>query len=233
MNIDFHSHILPGADHGSDNLETSLDMVRRAGEAGVELMIATPHFYPSVDSFAQFETRRTQCTYELKRSLNRIRAPQLLIGAEVHICEGLEHLDELEYLCVEGTNTLLLEMPHSSWSKRLYRTIEALKSDRRMNIVLAHIERYPMREMIELLEHMDLKAQVNAAVLCKILKKRRILRLIQEGKVWALGSDAHGYGPQYDEYAKALAALGEQREILMERSAQLIGARDIPAAKVF
>ena len=37
MFIDFHSHILPAADHGSANLETSLKQVALAKEAGVVL----------------------------------------------------------------------------------------------------------------------------------------------------------------------------------------------------
>ena len=42
--IDFHSHILPGIDDGSRNVQTSVDMLRMCKEHGVDLMIATPHF---------------------------------------------------------------------------------------------------------------------------------------------------------------------------------------------
>ncbi|MEE3459824.1 MAG: CpsB/CapC family capsule biosynthesis tyrosine phosphatase, partial [Candidatus Faecousia sp.] len=41
--IDFHAHILPGADHGSDGLETSLRQLALAEEAGVDTIVATPH----------------------------------------------------------------------------------------------------------------------------------------------------------------------------------------------
>ena len=222
INIDFHSHILPGADHGSDGLETSLDMVRRAQEAGIGIVVATPHFYPARDSFARFEERRRRCVHRLTEALCGTDAPQLLIGAEVHACEGLEHLEELEQLCVQGTRTLLLEMPFSAWTKRLYHTVDALRTERGMDVVLAHIERYPVREMEELMEELELKAQVNAAVLCMMLKKRRILRLIEDGWVYALGSDAHGRGAHYAEYAKALRVLGAQREPLMARTAELL-----------
>lgn len=43
--IDFHSHILPGIDDGSRNVETSIGMLRMCKEHGVDTMIATPHFY--------------------------------------------------------------------------------------------------------------------------------------------------------------------------------------------
>ena len=49
--IDFHSHILPGIDDGSRNVETSIGMLRMCREQGVDIMIATPHFY-SLRSYA-------------------------------------------------------------------------------------------------------------------------------------------------------------------------------------
>lgn len=225
MNIDFHSHILPEADHGSSDLDTSLDMVCRAQMAGIDLMIATPHFYPAVDSFSRFAQRRSRCAHTLSQALREMDAPKLMIGAEVHLCEGLEHLEELDQLCIEGTRTLLLEMPFGTrWTDAMYRTVEALCTERDLEIVLAHIERYPVQQMDELMQLLDVKAQVNASVLCRRFKRRRILSLIEQGRVHALGSDAHQYGPQYEEYAQALEVLGLWREPLMARTARLIGA---------
>ena len=44
--IDFHAHILPGADHGSSGLEESLNQLALIRAAGVDTVVATPHFYP-------------------------------------------------------------------------------------------------------------------------------------------------------------------------------------------
>ena len=43
--IDFHAHILPRCDHGSDGWETSRQQLKLAREAGVEVICATSHFY--------------------------------------------------------------------------------------------------------------------------------------------------------------------------------------------
>ena len=60
LQIDFHAHLLPGADHGSDSLATSLRQVALAQEAGIGLLIATPHFYPRLESPGAFLERRAE-----------------------------------------------------------------------------------------------------------------------------------------------------------------------------
>lgn len=44
MPIDFHTHILPGIDDGSRNVEMSLRMLAAQREQQVDEIVATPHF---------------------------------------------------------------------------------------------------------------------------------------------------------------------------------------------
>ena len=43
IKVDVHSHILPGIDDGSPNIETSLELIKGLMKLGIERSIATPH----------------------------------------------------------------------------------------------------------------------------------------------------------------------------------------------
>ena len=43
MLIDIHTHILPGIDDGSKDIETSLAMLKEEENSGIKEVILTPH----------------------------------------------------------------------------------------------------------------------------------------------------------------------------------------------
>ena len=67
--IDFHSHIFPGADHGSLSVETSLGQLSLMKKAEIRQVVATPHFYPTKSSVRQFLELRDRCAQALKAVL--------------------------------------------------------------------------------------------------------------------------------------------------------------------
>lgn len=59
--FDFHSHILPGMDDGSANVDESLSLLTVLAQQGVTGIAATPHFYAAreaTDHFFCGELRR-------------------------------------------------------------------------------------------------------------------------------------------------------------------------------
>lgn len=45
---DIHSHILPGLDDGSSDMETSLELVKALSDAGINQLICTPHIISDI-----------------------------------------------------------------------------------------------------------------------------------------------------------------------------------------
>ena len=67
--IDFHSHILPNADHGSTSVDISIKQIQLALKYGVETIVATPHFYPHSHGIEEFLELREECYHELIKEL--------------------------------------------------------------------------------------------------------------------------------------------------------------------
>ena len=221
MQIDFHSHILPAADHGSDSLETSLAQVALAGEFGIDLMIATPHFYPRYDAVNTFLNRRAECSRVLMQALPE-QSPRILIGAEVQLCRNLDRMEELKELCVRGTEVLLLELPANFSLRSHEQTMEGLLFGRKLKVVLAHIDRYDT-STIDFLLDMGCYAQLNASAFCRFRGRSRALQWAAGDRVVALGSDIHGTRVGYKELAQAKKRLGKDYDRIMSRTQQLLG----------
>ena len=192
--IDFHSHLLPGIDDGSDSVETSMAMLSAWRQQGFDIVCATPHFYADRNTPARFLSRR-QAAYE---ALSAAMAetgpwPRLLLGAEVRFFDGISAAKDLDDLCLEGTNILLLEMPFTRWSDRMISEVDEI-SRRGILPVAAHIERYmdlQSKKLLNSFMSMDLLIQCNAEFFLTRRTSRKALRMLKEGRIHFLGSDAH------------------------------------------
>jgi len=212
--IDFHAHVLPGADHGSRNIKTSINQLSLAFDAGITTIIATPHFYPEKHDINKFLEKRERCFNELLN--NYSGTIKVIPAAEVLLCEGLNNLPCLNQLCIRGTNVMLVEMPSYRWTARLIDTLFAMKEEIGITIVLAHIERYPYDDVSELL-NAGFVGQMNADTLISFIARRRYIRWIEEGKIVALGSDIHETGNQYSNYKKVMSILKDNGNKLQLR----------------
>lgn len=207
LTLDYHAHVLPGCDHGSDSVETSRKQLAMAAAARVRTVCATPHFYPHKESIPSFLQRREASARLLRENLTA-DAPQLQLGAEVLICDGMERLDGLPRLCRSETNELLLEMPFYQWPEAIWDTLYALCERRDIKIVLAHAERYPP-EAIEQLIRDNVALQLNSECLTRPLHRKRYLTWIKNGSVKYLGSDIHMLGDGYRAWEKCVKLLGK------------------------
>ncbi len=227
MIIDFHAHILPGADHGCANAGDARRQLELALRAGVELIVATPHFYPDRETLASFAERRKKAGEELRGLAGA--GPRVVVGSETAVCKGLDRLEGIEELCIEGTRCILLEMPFTVWDKEYIDTVKAVRDRLGLAPVMAHIDRYPPKEAKKLMEA-GLCCQINAEGLRGFAGRKRLLKWIDEGRVVALGSDIHGTKRGYMDFDRARKILGGRFDPLMSKSGALLAAAGPPQA---
>jgi len=107
---DIHNHVLPDVDDGADSLETSLEMLRRGLEEGIEAAVLTPHFKPEDDEEkAQLHQRRFA---ELQEAVQGAGMPvQLFLGAEVGFRFGLAEAARWPGIALAGSRYVLVDLP--------------------------------------------------------------------------------------------------------------------------
>lgn len=212
--IDFHSHVLPGMDDGSPNTDTSMKMLELMRLDGIDTVIATPHFYGERESMDSFLKRRNVCVQHLKRKYDSEQFPKIAIGAEVAYFEGISKAEDLNKLCIAGTNLLLLEMPFCNWNERIFNEVKKLAGSKDFHLILAHIERYPSYQKrdsyFEDVLGLDVTCQCNAGPLLSWSKRKQVLRYFESGQAKLLGSDCHNLESRKPN-------LGEGRKILEKK----------------
>ena len=191
--IDLHSHILPAIDDGSPDVETSLEMLHRESAQGVDTVCATSHYNFKDHSIPTFCTRREEAFARLTAAAEE-EMPQVRLAAEVAYFPHMEE-EDLSPLCIEGTHTLMLEMPFSDWTDMQIETVEALVLDRPYQVVLVHPERFGFsqsnRDRLEKLAELPIGLQINAGSLIRWSTRKLALELLKLAPYPLLGSDCH------------------------------------------
>ena len=215
--VDFHSHILPGVDHGSGSLETTLFQLKAAKSVGINRVVATSHFYPNAHDVNRFVEKRN-------RALSRVLScgeniPEIRVGAEVLICGGIENLPDIEKLFIRGTDTLLLELPFvTKLDSSYYTSVERLLS-RNIDVVIAHADRY-RPAIVEQMVALGARLQLNASAFCGFFgTKKHIVEWVEKRYVVAIGSDIHGADKNaYPNFIKAVNRLGDKFNYICQQS---------------
>lgn len=202
--IDFHTHILPGIDDGSRNVNMTAAMLREEKRQGAELVVATPHFYANqmpIERFLENRARAIAKTERMRAEADEA-LPAIVVGAEVYFFQGMGRAAMVDKLCVGDTRTLLLEMPFEQWTEAMLRDVEQLIERRGLNIVLAHIERYHGFQRDKAVWNrvmaLPLTPQINAGSFIKKGglfhpngKRKFCLRYLEEHPRLIVGSDCH------------------------------------------
>lgn len=216
---DFHIHILPGIDDGSDSAETSEKMLEMLKEQGIERIVATPHFYAHRSKTVEHFLEKRQRAYEMLGSPKNI-----LLGAEVAIERGISQMKDIEKLAVQDTDLILLEFPYTGYAPWMEDEIYNIGVTYGLKPVIAHIHRYIREYSKEQLEHiLNMKAifQVNNEAFGSFSERRFVKKMIKDGYPVIFGSDSHNTDtrrPNWDLLRKKAApSVIDEAEKLLEK----------------
>ena len=194
MIIDFHSHILPKVDDGSKSIEESVEMLTRMKEQGIEMVVATPHFYASHDDPVRFLARRERAKAELDKVLTA-DMPKVLLGAEVAYFPGMSQSKALQDLVIQGTKAILVELPMGKWKDSIYRELRQIYERQNLIPIIAHVDRYltPHRSfgIPRKLEQLPVLVQANAEFFTDKATARKAKKMLAAEQIHLLGSDTH------------------------------------------
>jgi protein-tyrosine phosphatase len=224
--IDTHSHILPGIDDGSPNVETSLRMTAAAAVAGVTTIVCTPHFKEYDLSFLE-RVREVLADFKSRLSASGVGV-ELRLGFEVDLAvASTASVEELKELTFEGSpGTMLVEMPHWGWPFQLHETLFRLRTAG-LTPVLAHPERNDrIQKHPALLEECISAGAVAQATAASLdgsfgrAAKIAFARHLSRGHIGLLASDAHSF--RYSSWTVAAVASVLKRRLTEDEVDRLV-----------
>jgi protein-tyrosine phosphatase len=240
--IDLHCHALPAIDDGPQTIEESLALARAAVGSGVRTVVATPHVsarYPNTP-----ETIAAAANVLRERLAAESVELELLTGAELAMTRLAEIPPaDLPQLRLGEGPWLLVEPPFTTVASGVEQIVHRVQ-DLGYRVVLAHPERCPGI-------HRDprlLRSLVDSGVLTSVTAgslvgrfgehvRRLSLRLIEQGLVHNVASDAHDSVNRAPGMVDELnrAGLGQLADWLTEvvPRAILAGAETIPRRPAF
>jgi len=241
--IDFHIHILPGIDDGSQNWDETMQLARQSADFGITHIVATPH--GSSENLATILPKRDKLIVEFRQRLQAENIPLTILpgleySADGHSSDAALTMPESRCGSPDVQNRpMLVELP---FTVRLDLAANLLFNAQIKNVtlILAHPERYDgfLKKVDFLKDLMDkgLYLQFNSnnfkGGFLKNAIPRTILKLIEYAKDQILiGSDAHH--PEYrpaglaDAKKKIIDALGEDTWNLVscDTPAKLLGLK--------
>jgi protein-tyrosine phosphatase len=137
---DMHSHLIPGIDDGSPDLQTSVELIRKMQNLGYKKLITTPHI--SSDLFKNNPEIINEGLIKVHEALKQENIKiELTAAAEYLIDDGFETLLAENRLTPLSGKYLLIELPYFHLPPNLYEITFELQI-KGYKIILAHPERY-------------------------------------------------------------------------------------------
>jgi len=194
LRTDIHSHLIPGVDDGSPDVETTILIIKELQNLGYKKIITSPHvmsdFYKNSSEIILkgLDDVRT----ELKNQNINIEIDAV---AEYYIDYDFEQKIGKEKFLTFGDNYILVELSFIEASKNFFEIIFKLQLEG-YKVVLAHPERYNYFDMKDYINLVDRGVFLQVNLLSLIgyyspIIKRKTEDLIAANMISFLGSDCH------------------------------------------
>ena len=141
VQVDMHSHILPGIDDGAPDVETSLVLVRGLYDLGIRTCIATPHIIG--DLYRNSDETIEPALLKLQQACEAAAIPMQISAAAEYMLDDyfMELLQRQPKLRTLHKNLLLTELPYIAEPVNLPEMLFHIITSG-YQPVLAHPERY-------------------------------------------------------------------------------------------
>lgn len=208
--IDIHTHLLPGLDDGSSDLEESLTMLKAMAENGVTDLFLTSHVAPR-RGFLNDKLTLQEAFLSFKEQAKAIPV-NLYLGSEIDQEKDLESLLEVSPTMNE---TSFVMIDFGMRKVDIEDIVYELKI-KGYKVIIAHPERYFYTSYEDLvhLKKQGVFFQVSAPHLVKEGSKeaqKKALRLLKEDLIDFIGSDTHHTGNE-DVMARAYKVVQKKKD---------------------
>lgn len=229
--IDFHTHIIPGIDDGSRNINETIKLLEEAAENGFEQIILTPHYLE--DTYVVNEKDRIELLNKVREYIPKNKV-KLYLANEIYVTHNmLDLLKEKEASTINNTRYLLFELPMTRNISNLNDIIYALLENRYIPVI-AHPERYKFVQenpnMLLDLISLGVLFQSNYGSLIGVYgneTKKTVKLLLKANMIHFMGTDVHRANTIYPKMNKIMKELrkiisDEKIEELTETNPSLV-----------
>lgn len=214
IQVDIHSHLIPGIDDGADSIETSLKLIRQLQALGYKHLITTPHVMSDL-----YPNTKQSILQGLEHLQKAVKAAEIDIeisaAAEYYMDEYFENIIRNDEILALPGNRVLVEMSFVTAPPNLFHYIFKLQT-KGYRPILAHPERYLFlkknyHEYARLKEY-GCEFQLNLLSLTGYYGKpsqELAFKLLKNKMIDYLGTDLH-----HERHAAALHRLLEDKKAM-------------------
>ena len=190
--VDIHCHVLPCVDDGCSSLEQSRQLLIDAYNEGIDTVCITPHFMRLSD----YKVRRDELTVIFNNFKEEVKdiPINLYLGNELYIDSELDTLLLNKEICsLNDSRYILVEFPFTKYKDEYDEYLYNLSLE--YKVIIAHPERYEYvlndYNFVKRWLKEGYVLQCNQSSLDNKTTRKCMLKLIEQGRVSFICSDAH------------------------------------------